>query len=78
MGEKFTTQCATKVAAGGFPVAVGCHRASELTPAAFGNGGRIFVPANPGARIFKGTANDSPSPWGEGRVEGGHASQITP
>ena len=27
-------------------------------------------PANPDARIFKGTANDSPSPWGEGRVEG--------
>ena len=23
------------------------------------------------ARIFKGTANDSPSPWGEGRDEGG-------
>jgi hypothetical protein len=37
---------------------------------AFGNGGRFFVPANPVARIFKGTANDSPSPWGEGRVEG--------
>jgi hypothetical protein len=30
-------------------------------------------PANPGARIFKGMANDSPSPWGEGRVEGGRA-----
>jgi hypothetical protein len=27
-------------------------------------------PGNPGARIFKGTADDSPSPWGEGRVEG--------
>ena len=26
------TQRATKVAAGGFPVAVGCHRAIELTP----------------------------------------------
>jgi hypothetical protein len=25
----------------------------------------------PVTRIFKGTANDSPSPWGEGRVEGG-------
>jgi hypothetical protein len=25
--------------------------------------------ANPGARIFMGAANDSPSPWGEGRVE---------
>jgi hypothetical protein len=28
-------------------------------------------PANPVARIFMETANDSPSPWGEGRVEGG-------
>jgi len=28
-------------------------------------------PANPVARIFKETANDSPSPWGEGRDEGG-------
>ena len=27
-------------------------------------------PANPAMRIFKGTANDSPSPWGEGRDEG--------
>jgi hypothetical protein len=27
--------------------------------------------ANPVARIFKGTVNDSPSPWGEGRDEGG-------
>ena len=31
MGGKFTTQRATKVAAGGFPVAVGCHGAIELT-----------------------------------------------
>src|ERR1035437_4502113 len=31
MGEKFTTQRATKVAASGFPVAVGCHGAIELT-----------------------------------------------
>jgi hypothetical protein len=31
MGEKFTTQRTTKVAADGFPVAVGCHRAIELT-----------------------------------------------
>ena len=31
MGEKFTTQRATKVATGGFPVAVGCLRAIELT-----------------------------------------------
>ena len=28
-------------------------------------------PANPVVRIFKETANDSPSPWGEGRDEGG-------
>jgi hypothetical protein len=28
-------------------------------------------PANPVARIFKATADDSPSPWGEGRDEGG-------
>jgi hypothetical protein len=28
-------------------------------------------PANSVARIFMETANDSPSPWGEGRVEGG-------
>jgi len=43
----------------------------------FGNhglGDLIDCPANPGARIFKGTANDSPSPWGEGRVEGGRGS----
>jgi hypothetical protein len=31
-------------------------------------------PANPVARIFKATANDSPSPWGEGRDEGGSGS----
>jgi hypothetical protein len=30
-GEEFTTQRATKIAAGGFPVTVGCHRAIELT-----------------------------------------------
>jgi hypothetical protein len=30
MVEKFTTQRATKVVAGGFPVAVGCNRAIEL------------------------------------------------
>jgi hypothetical protein len=29
-------------------------------------------PANPGARIFKRTMDDSPSPWGEGWIEGGH------
>ena len=28
-------------------------------------------PANPVAQIVKGTADDSPSPWGEGRDEGG-------
>jgi hypothetical protein len=28
-------------------------------------------PANPVVRIFKKTANDSPSPWGEDRDEGG-------
>ena len=28
-------------------------------------------PANPVARIFMETANNSPSPWGEGRDEGG-------
>jgi hypothetical protein len=27
-------------------------------------------PANPVTPIFKATANDSPSPWGEGRDEG--------
>jgi hypothetical protein len=31
MVEKFTTHRATKVAAGGFPVAVGCRRTIELT-----------------------------------------------
>jgi hypothetical protein len=30
MGEKFTTQRATKVAAGGFPVAIGCRHAIKL------------------------------------------------
>jgi len=30
MGEKFTTQRATKVSAGGFPVAVGCQRTIKL------------------------------------------------
>jgi hypothetical protein len=29
-GGKFTTQRATKVAASGFPVGAGCHRAIEL------------------------------------------------
>ena len=32
MGEKFTRQRTTKVAAGGFPDTVGCQRAIELTP----------------------------------------------
>jgi len=31
-------------------------------------------PASPVAQIFKQTANDSPSPWGEGRDEGGRES----
>jgi len=35
------------------------------------SGWRESCPANPVARIFKGTADDSPSPWGEGRDEGG-------
>jgi len=34
MGEKFTTQRATKVAVGGFPVAVGCRHAIELAATA--------------------------------------------
>jgi hypothetical protein len=25
-------------------------------------------PANHGMRVFKGTADDSPTPWGDGRV----------
>ena len=35
------------------------------------SGWRESCPANPVARIFKETADDSPSPWGEGRDEGG-------
>jgi hypothetical protein len=35
-GGKFTTQRPTKIAAGGFPVTIGCHRAIELTRVAFG------------------------------------------
>jgi hypothetical protein len=35
-------------------------------------------PANPVARIFKRTENDSPSPWGEGRVEGGRYTKLQP
>ena len=35
------------------------------------SGFSLAHPANPVVRIFKWTANDSPSPWGEGRVEGG-------
>jgi hypothetical protein len=37
MGGKFTTQHATKVAAGGFPVANSCHYAIELTLHLFWN-----------------------------------------
>ena len=33
-------------------------------------------PANSVARIFKGMANDSPSPQGEGRGEGGRGSKL--
>jgi hypothetical protein len=33
MAEKFALQCATQVAGGGFPVAVGRRRAIELTRA---------------------------------------------
>ena len=33
-------------------------------------------PVNPNARIFMETANDSPSSWGEGRVEGGRKPKI--
>jgi hypothetical protein len=35
-------------------------------------------PANPVVRIFKQTENDSPSPWGEGRVEGGRYTKLQP
>src|ERR1017187_7467068 len=36
LAGKSATQRATEVAAGGFPVAVGCHRTIELTRVAFG------------------------------------------
>jgi hypothetical protein len=42
-----------------------------------GLGDLIDCPANPGARIFKGTADNSPSPWGEGRVEGGRSTNFS-
>jgi hypothetical protein len=44
MGENFATQRATKVAAGGFPVAVSCHHAIELTalPCLLDYAGGIF------------------------------------
>jgi hypothetical protein len=32
---------------------------------------------NPVARIFKAAANVSPSPWGEGRDEGGRPSNFS-
>ena len=35
-------------------------------------------PANSVARIFMETANDSPSPWGEGRIEGGRYTKLQP
>jgi hypothetical protein len=37
----------------------------------YGFGLAESYPANPVARVFKETADDSPSPWGEGRDEGG-------
>src|ERR1035441_8844026 len=47
-----------------------------LLPRGEGITSRVFdfsddCPANPGARIFKKAARVSPSPWGEGRDEGG-------
>jgi hypothetical protein len=33
-------------------------------------------PANPVAQIFKRTADGSPSPWGEGRVEGDRYTKL--
>jgi len=44
----------------------------RLMVVVFGNGGRFFVPANPVARIFKETANDSHSP----RAESPHQSAL--
>jgi hypothetical protein len=41
---------------------------------AFGNGGRFFVPANPVARIFKETANDSSPLYARSRAVEGHRS----
>jgi hypothetical protein len=35
-------------------------------------------PANPVERIFKETANNSPSPWGEGRDEGERYTKLQP
>jgi hypothetical protein len=35
------------------------------------SGGSINRPTNPVAGYFKNAGNDSPSPWGEGRGEGG-------
>src|ERR1039457_6720607 len=52
LAEKSTTQRATEVAAGGFPVATGGYRAIQLTRAACGNG-TAFVPANTAARFCR-------------------------
>jgi hypothetical protein len=41
---------------------------------AFGSEGRFFVPLNPVARIFKETANDSPSLYARSRAVEGHRS----
>jgi hypothetical protein len=43
------------------------EKEQQLRISGFANG----CPPNPVARIFKAAADDSPSPWGEGRVEGG-------
>ncbi|MGH7992436.1 MAG: hypothetical protein ACREDQ_02895 [Limisphaerales bacterium] len=49
------------------------EKEQQLRISDFGNG----CPANPVARAFKAAANDSPSPWGEGRDEGGQKSSFT-
>ncbi|MGO9587726.1 MAG: hypothetical protein ACLP2Y_16190 [Limisphaerales bacterium] len=50
------------------------ERKSPLADSGFANDRS----ANSVARIFKETANDSPSPWGEGRVEGGRYIKLQP
>jgi hypothetical protein len=55
--------------------ATGKHRVpQERLKTAFRSsrpGGPNTIFCNPVARILKETVNDSSSPWGEGRVEGG-------